>query len=113
MSTSAALIAGCAIVTFAIKAVGPIALGGRELPGWFTGVVVLLAPALLSALIVTQALADGDRLTVGRRHGRRGRRRPGGLAAGLGHRLRRRRRSGHGRAASALTCRSGAGGGDD
>ena len=65
MSTSAALIAGCAIVTFAIKAVGPIALGGRELPGWFTGVVVLLAPALLSALIVTQALADGDRLTVG------------------------------------------------
>ena len=65
MSTSAALIAGCALITFAIKAVGPIALGGRELPGWFTGVVVLLAPALLSALIVTQALADGDRLAVG------------------------------------------------
>jgi branched-subunit amino acid transport protein len=59
------LIGGCALVTFAIKAVGPIALGGRELPGWFTGVVVLLAPALLSALIVTQALADGDRLAVG------------------------------------------------
>jgi branched-subunit amino acid transport protein len=65
VSTSAALIAGCAIITFAIKAVGPIALGGRELPGWFTGVVVLLAPALLSALIVTQALADGDRLAIG------------------------------------------------
>jgi branched-subunit amino acid transport protein len=65
VSTSAALIAGCALITFAIKAVGPIALGGRELPGWFTGVVVLLAPALLSALIVTQALADGDRLAVG------------------------------------------------
>ena len=65
MSTSVALIAGSAIITFAIKAVGPIALGGRELPGWFTGVVVLLAPALLAALIVTQALADGDRLAVG------------------------------------------------
>jgi branched-subunit amino acid transport protein len=65
VSTSAALIAGCALITFAIKAVGPVALGGRELPGWFTGVVVLLAPALLSALVVTQALADGDRLAVG------------------------------------------------
>jgi branched-subunit amino acid transport protein len=65
VSTSAALIAGCALITFAIKAVGPVALGGRELPGWFTGVVVLLAPALLSALVVTQALADGERLAVG------------------------------------------------
>jgi hypothetical protein len=26
-----------------------VALGGRELAGWFTGVVVLLAPALLTA----------------------------------------------------------------
>jgi branched-subunit amino acid transport protein len=65
VSTATALIAGCALITFAIKAIGPIALGGRELPGWFTGVVVLLAPALLSALIVTQALADGNRLAVG------------------------------------------------
>jgi branched-subunit amino acid transport protein len=65
VSTGAALIAGCALITFAIKAIGPLALGGRELPAWFTGVVVLLAPALLSALIVTQALADGDRLAIG------------------------------------------------
>jgi branched-subunit amino acid transport protein len=40
-------------------------LGGRELPAWFTRFVVLLAPALLSALVVTQALADGQRLAVG------------------------------------------------
>jgi branched-subunit amino acid transport protein len=65
VSTGAALIAGCALITFAIKAIGPLALGGRELPAWFTGVVVLLAPALLSALIVTQALADGDHLAIG------------------------------------------------
>ncbi len=65
MSTSVVLIAGCAVMTFAIKAAGPIALGGRELPAWFTGVVVLLAPALLAALIVTQALADGQKLTIG------------------------------------------------
>ena len=65
MSTTAVVIAGCALVTFAIKAVGPIALGGRELPGWFTGIVVLLAPALLAGLVASQALADGERLGVG------------------------------------------------
>lgn len=65
MSTSVALIGGCAVVTAVIKAVGPIALGGRDLPLWFTSVIVLLAPALLAALVATQALAEGDRLTVG------------------------------------------------
>jgi len=65
VSTSVALIAGCALVTFAIKAAGPWALGGRELPERFNGVVVLLAPALLAALVVTQALADGGRLAIG------------------------------------------------
>ena len=65
MSTTTAVIAGCAAVTFAIKAVGPVALGGRSLPPRLIGVIVLLAPALLAALIATQALADGDRLAVG------------------------------------------------
>jgi branched-subunit amino acid transport protein len=65
VSTTVALIAGCAVVTYAIKAVGPLALGGRELPLWFTSVVILLAPALFAALVVTQALADGKHLTVG------------------------------------------------
>jgi branched-subunit amino acid transport protein len=65
MSTTVIVIGGCAVVTAAIKAAGPIALGGRDLPPRFTAVVVLLAPALLAALVVTQALADGDRLAVG------------------------------------------------
>ena len=59
------LIGGCAVVTAAIKAVGPIALGGRELPDRFGGVIALMAPALLAALVVTAALADGDRLALG------------------------------------------------
>jgi branched-subunit amino acid transport protein len=63
--TGWALIGLCALVTAAIKAAGPVALGGRELPSWFSGVVALLGPALLSALVVTQALADGSRLAVG------------------------------------------------
>ena len=59
------LIGLCAVVTAVIKAAGPIALGHRELPGWFIDVIALMAPALLAALVVTAALADGDRLAVG------------------------------------------------
>jgi len=51
-------------VTAAIKATGPIALGGRELPTWFTSVVILLSPALLAALVATQAFAEGDHLAL-------------------------------------------------
>ena len=49
--------------TIAIKAVGPVVLGGRKLPPRLGGVVALLAPALLAALVVTQAVA-GDRRYV-------------------------------------------------
>jgi branched-subunit amino acid transport protein len=51
-------------VTALIKATGPVALGGRELPTWFTSVVILLSPALLAALVATQAFAEGDRLAL-------------------------------------------------
>ncbi|HEY3018995.1 MAG TPA: AzlD domain-containing protein [Solirubrobacteraceae bacterium] len=59
------LITGCAAITAAIKAAGPVALGGRELPAWFLRVIRLMAPALLAALVCVSALADGDRLAVG------------------------------------------------
>ena len=65
MSATVLLIGGCALVTAFIKAVGPVALGGRELPERFTGVIALMAPALLAALVVTAVLADGDRLALG------------------------------------------------
>ena len=60
-----ALIGLCAVATFAIKAAGPIALGSRELPGWFTDVITHMAPALLAALVVTAALADGEHWKLG------------------------------------------------
>jgi uncharacterized membrane protein len=44
------------------KAMGPVLLGGRPLPERLTKVVELLAPALLAALVITQALADGHRI---------------------------------------------------
>ena len=65
MSAAVVLIAGCALVTAAIKAAGPVALGGREGPGGVDDIVVLRAPARLSALIVTPARADGSRLAIG------------------------------------------------
>ena len=64
MSTPAIVIVSCFVITAAIKAVGPIALGGRELPTWFTSVVILLSPALLAALVATQAFAEGDHLAL-------------------------------------------------
>ena len=63
-STVALTIAGCTAATAAIKAVGPIVLGGRDLPTWFTSVVILLSPALLAALVATQVFAEGDRLAL-------------------------------------------------
>ena len=59
------LIAGCVFVTVLIKAAGPVLLGGRELPGVVVRVVAYMAPALLSALVVTSAFADGHRFHVG------------------------------------------------
>ena len=64
-STTWALVGGCALITAVIKAAGPVALGGRELPGWFAAIVALMAPALFAALVTTQALADGRDLAVG------------------------------------------------
>lgn len=59
------LIGACALITAVLKGLGPLALGGRDLPPWFASVVALMAPALFSALVVTQALADGRELSVG------------------------------------------------
>lgn len=58
-------IALVALVTFAIKGVGPALLGDRQLPASFTRVVLLLAPALLAALVITNAAADGTRVQIG------------------------------------------------
>ena len=58
-------IAGCTVVTAVIKGIGPIALGGRELPPRVIGVIALMAPALLAALVMTSTFAVGDRWHVG------------------------------------------------
>ena len=49
--------------TVMLKAVGPVLLAGRELPRTLSSLLFLLAPALLGALVVTQAVG-GDREIV-------------------------------------------------
>jgi branched-subunit amino acid transport protein len=57
-------IAGLVVTTAAIKAAGPVLVGGRELPAGATAVIGLLAPALLTALILTDTFARDQDLTV-------------------------------------------------
>jgi branched-subunit amino acid transport protein len=54
--------------TAAMRAVGPLALGGRELPSRAMGVVAMLAPALLAALVMTQTFGgEGSELVLDER----------------------------------------------
>ncbi len=60
------LLFACLVVSTAlIRAAGPVALGGRELPDRAAGVIALLAPALLAALVVTESFrGEGGELTL-------------------------------------------------
>jgi len=50
--------------TLALKAAGPVLLGGRPLPERLSGVVTLVGPALLAALVAIGTFADGQRLVL-------------------------------------------------
>jgi branched-subunit amino acid transport protein len=53
-------VVGAATIVF--KAAGPLVLGQRRLPVHVAGVVALLAPVLLAALVVTQTVGGNNRL---------------------------------------------------
>jgi branched-subunit amino acid transport protein len=53
-----------AALSYALKAVGPLALGDREPSPRVGRLLALLAVPLLAALIVVQTLADGERLVL-------------------------------------------------
>jgi len=55
------------LATVAIKASGPVLAGGRELPRSTARVVDLLAPAVLAALVATQAFASDEQLVLDER----------------------------------------------
>ena len=56
MSTTWLVVLIVGAVTMAFKAAGPVLLAGRELPSRLTDAFELLAPSLLAALVVTQAV---------------------------------------------------------
>lgn len=55
------------LATIAIKGAGPLLLGGRELPPRVVGLLRLLAPAVLAALVATQVFVTGTRVVVDER----------------------------------------------
>lgn len=55
------------LATIAIKAGGPVLAAGRELPQGPARVVDLLAPALLAALVATQAVTADEELVLDER----------------------------------------------
>jgi branched-subunit amino acid transport protein len=64
MTDTWVVVAGVGVATIAIKALGPVLLGGRPLPERVASVVQLLAPAVLSALVVTQTFGDERALVL-------------------------------------------------
>jgi uncharacterized membrane protein len=56
-----------ALASAAIKAAGPVLVGGRELPPRAVAVIALLAPALLSALVITETFGEDGRLVLDER----------------------------------------------
>jgi branched-subunit amino acid transport protein len=60
-------IVGVALASAAIKAMGPILVGGKDLPQGAGAVIALLAPALLTALVVTETFGEGAHLVFDER----------------------------------------------
>jgi branched chain amino acid efflux pump len=58
------VVAVVGLATVLFKAAGPVFLGGRSLPGHLQAVVDLLAPVMLTALVVTQAVGGDDGLSL-------------------------------------------------
>jgi len=53
--------------TMLIKAIGPVLLGGRALPARVAGLIGLLAPALLAALVAINTFGSGRSLMIDER----------------------------------------------
>jgi uncharacterized membrane protein len=64
MTTLWITIAAVSVANAAIKAAGPVLIGGRDLPARARAVIALLAPALLTALIVTETFGEDGRWTL-------------------------------------------------
>jgi branched-subunit amino acid transport protein len=57
-------VALCTVTTFAIRAFGPVAVGGRGFGPRVSRVLALLPAALLAALVVTETVIDQGSLDI-------------------------------------------------
>ena len=80
MSATWTIVLVVGIGTIAIKALGPILLGGRPLPPRINRLITLLAPALLAALVAINTLGGDQELVIDARL-------PGVLAAAVAIKL--------------------------
>jgi branched-subunit amino acid transport protein len=64
MSTTWLVVLLVGAFTIAFKAAGPVLLAGRELPSRATNAFELLAPSLLAALVVTQAVGGKEAIVL-------------------------------------------------
>jgi branched-subunit amino acid transport protein len=64
MTTVWVVVVVTGIGTLALKAAGPVLLGGRPLPDRLSGVVTLVGPALLAALVAIGTFAQEQRLVL-------------------------------------------------
>ena len=67
MSVLWVAILGVSLANAAIKAAGPILVGGKELPAGADAVIALLAPTLLTALVVTETFSEDGHLVLDER----------------------------------------------
>ena len=58
------LILVLAVGTVLMKTIGPVLAGGRQPPAPLTRVIALVAPALISALIVAGTFTQGQQLVI-------------------------------------------------
>lgn len=64
MSAAWATVLAVGAGTVVLKSVGPVGLAGKELPPRIGGLLSMVAPAILAALVVTETFAHGRSLVV-------------------------------------------------
>ena len=64
MSDAWIVVAVVGVATIACKAAGPVLVGRRELPPRLQACVELLAPVMLTALVVTQTVVGDEEIEI-------------------------------------------------